>query len=210
MDEVDQDSQVGHHQPQRHGDPDVRDEVPVRARPDGDQHQHRVHEGGHEGAERQLGAAITDEVPQHPRPELGGRQRQGDQDDREDHADDRDDRGRERRQDLARGVGGAADHPRGTANVPRYAARSSSSVHRTAGRPRAPPALGPATGWSAASRGASVNRAPKTDVARKMSPASAGDSCRPGFPAHPVVHSSTRAAYTSHAPGQASGEPPRA
>jgi len=95
MDEVDQDAQVGHHQPERHGDPDVRDEVPVRARPDGTSTSTAYTKVATNVLECQLGPAITDEVPQHPRPELGRRQGQGDQDDREDHADNRDDRGPE-------------------------------------------------------------------------------------------------------------------
>ncbi len=104
VDEVDQDGQVRDHEGQRHRDADVRHEHPARARPDRDQNEHVVHERRHEGAEGQLRAAISDEVPQHPRTELSGRQGKGNQDDREHNADHRDDGGGKRGEDLSGSV----------------------------------------------------------------------------------------------------------
>jgi len=111
VDEVDEDGQVGHHQRERDGDADVGHEVAVWPGADRDQHQDRIDERRDEGAKRQLGPPVADEVPQHAGPELGGRQCQGDQDDREHDTHDRDDRRRDRGQDLPGRVGGAADHP---------------------------------------------------------------------------------------------------
>jgi hypothetical protein len=112
MDEVDENSQVGHHQPQSHRDADMWHEVPMRSRADRHEHKHGIDKGRHEGAERQLGPAVADEIPQHTGPELSGRQGQRHQDDREDDTYDGDHGGGDRRQDLAGGVGRPANHPR--------------------------------------------------------------------------------------------------
>ena len=97
----------------RDGDREVGNEVlAVARRADRDQHERRVDERRDERAEGDLRAAIPNEVPQHPRPELCRGQRQRHDRDREHHADHGDDRRGEGREDLTRGVGGAEDHPR--------------------------------------------------------------------------------------------------
>jgi hypothetical protein len=96
---------------------DVRHELAVRSHPDRAQHQHGVDERGYERAQRQLGAAVADEVAQHPRPELVRGQRQGEQDDGEDQADHGDEGGGDGGEDLPGRVRAAADHPAGPGEV---------------------------------------------------------------------------------------------
>ena len=117
VDEVDEHAEIDDDQDERDRDRQMRHEVAVGAGPDRGESQHRVDERGDERAERQLRASVADEVAQHPWPELGRGQRERHDHDREHDADDRDDRGRERRQDLPRGVGVAAIHPRGQRQV---------------------------------------------------------------------------------------------
>ena len=54
VDEVDEHGQLRDRQPEGDGHPDVRHEVAMRPRADGDQHQRRVDERGHKRAQRQL------------------------------------------------------------------------------------------------------------------------------------------------------------
>ena len=79
--------------------------------------QDAEHEGRDEDPERHLRAAVADEVPQHPRSELGRRQREGEDRHREHDADDGDDRGGDRREDRSCGVGRAGVHPRWNVEV---------------------------------------------------------------------------------------------
>ena len=97
VDEVDQDAEVDEHEDERDGDRQVRDEVARRAVRDRAEREHRVDERRDEGAERDLRAAVADEVAQHPRPELRRRQGERDDRDREHEPDDGDDRGGDRR-----------------------------------------------------------------------------------------------------------------
>ena len=70
----------------------------------GDQSQHRVHEGGHEHAQRDLVADVADEVAHHPGTELLRCQRQGEDGDGEYNADHGDHRRRDGYEHLAGGV----------------------------------------------------------------------------------------------------------
>ena len=148
-----------HHQRQRDGDRDVRHEVPVRSRTDRDEHEHRVDERGHERSERQLRAAVANEVAQHPRPELRRGEHQCHDRDREDDADHRDHGGGDRRQDLPGGVGGPADHP---GRQPELAAVRGPVEGMGDGEQSRPPrrsrSSGSATGWCEAPPGATPTR----------------------------------------------------
>ena len=84
---------------------------------EGPEREDGVDEGGHEGPQRHLRAAVADEVAQHPRPELGGREGQGHDHHGEHHADDGDDGRCDRGEDLPRRVGGPAEHPAGQAEI---------------------------------------------------------------------------------------------
>ena len=101
--EVDEHREVGDRQRQRHGDADMRDKARA-ALAEGPERQDGVDERGHEGPQRHLRAAVADEVAQHPRPELGGRQGQGHDHHGEHHADDGDDGRCDRDEDLPRRV----------------------------------------------------------------------------------------------------------
>ena len=70
-----------------------------------------VDEGADEDAESDLVADVADEVAHHPRPELLGRQREGQDGDGEHDTDDGDDGGRDGDQYLAPGVGAPGADP---------------------------------------------------------------------------------------------------
>jgi hypothetical protein len=99
MDEVDEHRQVDQYQLECHGDREVRHVVTVIAGRDRYQNKDAVDERGHKRAQGVLGAAVADEIAQHPGPELGRRQCQRHDRDRKDDSHNGDDRARDRRQD---------------------------------------------------------------------------------------------------------------
>jgi hypothetical protein len=71
MDEVNEDGQVHQHESFGHGDREMGDEVrTMRNAGDSDQRQHRIDEGGHERAQRELVAEVAHEVAHHAGAEL--------------------------------------------------------------------------------------------------------------------------------------------
>ena len=133
---------------------------PCVALADRAEREHGIDERRHERPQRELRAAVADEVAQHPRPELGRGQGQCDDHDREHDAHDRDDGRGDRGQDLPGGVGRPADRPAGNlehAVVGRLVQCERADEQQHGGdAPRWPE---PATGWCAARRGATPSRA---------------------------------------------------
>ena len=113
VDEVDQHPEIDQEQAERDRHRDVGHELGGRGARDRPEGEDAEHEGGDEDAEGHLRADVTDEVAQHPRAELGGGQRQGDDGDREDHTDNGDHGRRDRRQDGAGGIRSTVVQPRG-------------------------------------------------------------------------------------------------
>ena len=112
VNEIDQHREIDQHQTEGGRDRDMGDELAPIGGSDRYQHHDAIHERCHERSQRELGAAVADEIAQHPRTKLRRRQRQRHDRDGKDDADDGDHRRCNRGQDLTRRVGGAADHAR--------------------------------------------------------------------------------------------------
>jgi hypothetical protein len=89
----------------------VWNELPSARLTDESEGDNGVDEGADENSERHLVAEVPNEEPHHPRTELLGRERQGQDRDGEDHADDGDDGGRDGDEDLASCVGPPGQDP---------------------------------------------------------------------------------------------------